>query len=78
MRDPKDLTCWLTDKDGVLVHGDRPIPGARELIQFWTEHDHRYLVITNDSVQTPRDLSARLRRSGALTDAQDRTSRSPD
>ena len=66
MRDPKDLTCWLTDKDGVLVHGDRPIPGARELIQFWTEHDHRYLVITNDSVQTPRDLSARLRRSGLI------------
>lgn len=64
MRDPKDLTCWLTDKDGVLVHGDRPIPGARELIEFWTRHDIRYLVITNDSVQTPRDLSARLRRAG--------------
>ena len=33
MRDPKNLTCWLTDKDGVLVHGDRAIPGAKELIE---------------------------------------------
>ncbi|MFV0451357.1 MAG: HAD-IIA family hydrolase [Propioniciclava sp.] len=64
MRDPKDLTCWLTDKDGVLVHGDRAIPGAKELIDHWTRHDIRYLVLTNDSVQTPRDLSARLHRAG--------------
>lgn len=64
MRDPRDLTCWLTDKDGVLVHGNRPIPGARELIEFWTRRGVPYLVITNDSVQTPRDLSAQLRRAG--------------
>lgn len=64
MRDPKDLICWLTDKDGVLVHGDRAIPGAKELIDYWTQHDIRYLVLTNDSVQTPRDLSARLHRAG--------------
>ncbi len=64
MRDPKDLTCWLIDKDGVLVHGDRPIPGAREVLDYFTDHGIRYLVITNDSVQTPRDLAARLRRAG--------------
>ena len=34
MRDPKDLDCWLTDKDGVLVHGDTAIPGAKELIEL--------------------------------------------
>ncbi|MFV0406839.1 MAG: HAD-IIA family hydrolase [Propioniciclava sp.] len=64
MRDPKDITCWLTDKDGVLVHGDRAIPGAKELIEFWTEREIPYLVLTNDSAQTPRDLSARLHRAG--------------
>jgi len=64
MRDPKDLSCWLTDKDGVLVHGDRAIPGARELLEHWTRHDLRYLVLTNDSIQTPRDLAARLHRAG--------------
>lgn len=64
MRNPKDLQCWLTDKDGVLVHGDRAIPGARELIDHWTTHGQRYLVLTNDSIQTPRDLAARLQRAG--------------
>ena len=64
MRDPKDLKCWLTDKDGVLVHGDRAIPGAKELIDHWTRHHQPYLVLTNDSVQTPRDLAARLHRAG--------------
>ncbi len=64
MRDPKDLDCWLTDKDGVLVHGDTAIPGAKELIERFKETGRRYLVITNDSVQTPRDLSARLARAG--------------
>ena len=30
MRDPSDLDAWLCDKDGVLMHGDVPIPGAAE------------------------------------------------
>lgn len=64
MRDPKDLDCWLLDKDGVLVHGDRAIPGARELIEHFHSTGKRYLVLTNDSIQTPRDLAARLQRAG--------------
>ena len=32
MRDPSDLDAWLCDKDGVLMHGDVPIPGAAEFI----------------------------------------------
>ena len=64
MREPRDLDCWLTDKDGVLVHGDRAIPGAKELIDHFVSTGKRYLVLTNDSVQTPRDLAARLQRAG--------------
>lgn len=64
MRDPKDLKSWLTDKDGVLMEGDKPIPGARELIDHWNERETPYLVLTNDSVQTPRDLAARMNWAG--------------
>ncbi len=64
MREPRDLDCWLTDMDGVLVHGMRALPGARELIQRWQETSKRYLVLTNNSFFTPRDLSARLRKTG--------------
>ena len=64
MRDPKDLDCWLCDKDGVLMHGDNPIPGAKEFIKRLQATDRRFLVLTNDSVQSPRDLSARMGRAG--------------
>jgi len=64
MTELRDLTCWLTDMDGVLVHGDRPLAGAAELLAKWHETGRRYLVLTNNSVFTPRDLAARLTRSG--------------
>ena len=59
-----EIECWLTDMDGVLVHENHPIPGAAELLQQWRDEDKPYLVLTNNSIFTPRDLSARLRASG--------------
>jgi NagD protein len=50
--------------DGVLVHENKAIPGAVELIQHWRATDTPFLVLTNNSIYTPRDLSARLRNSG--------------
>jgi NagD protein len=50
--------------DGVLVYEDQAIPGAAELIQQWTDQGKRFLVLTNNSIFTPRDLAARLRASG--------------
>ncbi|MGB3954176.1 MAG: HAD-IIA family hydrolase [Brooklawnia sp.] len=64
MTELHDLKCWLTDMDGVLVHGDRPVDGAAELLAKWRETGRRFLVLTNNPMYTPRDLSARLARSG--------------
>jgi NagD protein len=61
-----DVECWLTDMDGVLVHEDHPVPGAAELLQQWRDQGKPYLVLTNNSIFTPRDLSARLRASGLI------------
>jgi NagD protein len=63
-RDVRDIECFLTDMDGVLVHEDEPIPGAVELLQRWVDTSRRFLVLTNNSTYTPRDLAARLARSG--------------
>ena len=60
----EDIECWLTDMDGVLVHESSPLPGAAELLQQWTDAGTEFLVLTNNSSYTPRDLSARLRASG--------------
>lgn len=58
------VTTWLTDMDGVLVRENTAIPGAAELLELWEERGQEYLVLTNNSIYTPRDLAARLARSG--------------
>ncbi len=64
MRSVRDIECWLTDMDGVLVHDEEPVPGAIELLARWVDTSKRFLVLTNNSTYTPRDLAARLARSG--------------
>lgn len=55
---------WLTDMDGVLVHENLAIPGAAEFLAELQRTERRFLVLTNNSIFTPRDLRARLARSG--------------
>jgi NagD protein len=45
----------------VIVRGSQPVPGAGEFIARLREHDARFLVLTNNSMYTPRDLANRLR-----------------
>ncbi|MBZ9557891.1 MULTISPECIES: HAD-IIA family hydrolase [unclassified Modicisalibacter] len=60
----RTIDCWLTDMDGVLIREDRALPGAAELIERWRGQAAPFLVLTNNSIYTPRDLSARLMRIG--------------
>ena len=55
---------WLMDMDGVLVHEEHAIPGAPEFIARLRERGAPFLVLTNNSIYTRRDLAARLRLSG--------------
>ncbi len=64
MSDPKPVECWLTDMDGVLVHEESAISGAADFIGRLVDLERRFLVLTNNSIYTPRDLRARLSRSG--------------
>lgn len=56
--------AFLLDMDGVLVHGRRPIPGAPEFIGRLLALNIPFLVITNNPMYTPRDLSHRLASEG--------------
>ena len=60
----KPIESWLTDMDGVLVHEEKAIPGAPEFIERLKTSGRKFLVLTNNSIFTPRDLVARLRRAG--------------
>src|SRR6201993_3975433 len=50
--------------DGVLVREEHALPGATEFLQRLVERERPFLVLTNNSIFSPRDLSARLARSG--------------
>lgn len=58
------IECWLTDMDGVLVHEGHALPGAADFIAALKRADRPFLVLTNNSIFTARDLRARLAASG--------------
>ncbi|MFL5828380.1 MAG: HAD-IIA family hydrolase, partial [Solirubrobacteraceae bacterium] len=60
----REIRSWLMDMDGVLVHEEAAIPGAEQFLDRLRELELPFLVLTNNSIYTRRDLSARLRRSG--------------
>jgi NagD protein len=60
----REIRSWLMDMDGVLVHEEQAIPGAVDFLGRLRERETPFLVLTNNSIYTRRDLAARLRASG--------------
>jgi NagD protein len=60
----REIRSWLMDMDGVLVREDQAVPGAERFVSRLRELGTPFLVLTNNSIYTPRDLAARLRLSG--------------
>src|ERR1700712_2325608 len=60
----REIKSWLMDMDGVLVHEEVAIPGADRFISALRDRGIPFLVLTNNSIYTRRDLAARLRASG--------------
>jgi NagD protein len=60
----REIRSWLMDMDGVLVREEHAIPGAAEFLTRLQELGTPFLVLTNNSMYTRRDLTARLRRTG--------------
>ena len=58
------MISYLTDMDGVLHREGEIIPGAKEFVGALRSEDIDFMVLTNNSIQTPRDLSAKLMRMG--------------
>ena len=59
-----EIESWLVDMDGVLVHEGAALPGAADFLNRLREQGRDFLVLTNNSIYTRRDLSARLAASG--------------
>ena len=56
--------AYLMDMDGVLVRGTQLVPGADSFIERLRVQGIPFLVLTNNSLYTPRDLQLRLERIG--------------
>ena len=57
------INSWLIDMDGVLVREEHAIPGAAEFLRRLRERELPFMVLTNNSIYTRRDLAARLAQS---------------
>ena len=62
--DHREIRSWLMDMDGVLVREQQAVPGADRFITRLRELGIPFLLLTNNSIYTRRDLAARLRISG--------------
>ena len=60
----REVRSWLIDMDGVLLREEHAIPGASDFIGRLRELEMPFLVLTNNSIYTRRDLAARLQASG--------------
>jgi NagD protein len=60
----REIHSWLMDMDGVLVREESAIPGADRFIAALRRRELPFLLLTNNSIYTRRDLAARLRTSG--------------
>jgi len=56
--------AWLMDMDGVLVREEHAIPGADHFLERLKSLGRPFMLLTNNSIYTQRDLAARLRASG--------------
>jgi NagD protein len=62
--DFQNIAAYLMDMDGVLIRGTHLIPGADDFIARLRDAGKPFLILTNSSVYTPRDLQARLAHTG--------------
>ena len=66
----REIRSWLMDMDGVLVSEQNAIPGAQDFLTRLRELGLPFLVLTNNSIYTQRDLAARLARTGLTVPEQ--------
>lgn len=64
IEDVKSKEAFICDMDGVVYHGDRLLPGAREFVEWLKREGKRFLFLTNSSERSPKELQQKLARMG--------------
>lgn len=71
MKTLRDIHHWLIDMDGVLYHGNRPLPGAAEWIAALQEERVPFMLVTNNSTLTPEEYVKKVGQMGIHVTPQD-------
>jgi NagD protein len=53
---------FICDMDGVIYHGNRLLPGAKEFVDWLQAEGRPFLFLTNSSERSPAELREKLRR----------------
>lgn len=59
-----DIECYVFDMDGTLNLGERPLPGATQLIRHLQETERKFFFFTNNSSKSPEEYVKKLSRMG--------------
>lgn len=60
----RDYQAYLLDLDGVVYRGDLLLSGARDLVEWLDATGRHALYLSNNSLQTPEEVAAKLARLG--------------
>ncbi|HCU08407.1 MAG TPA: TIGR01457 family HAD-type hydrolase [Clostridiales bacterium] len=55
---------FIIDMDGVIYHGNKLLPGAKEFVEWLRKREKTFLFMTNSSSSTPQELQQKLKRMG--------------
>jgi 4-nitrophenyl phosphatase len=55
-----DIRFLIMDMDGVLYRGNKPLPGGKEFLAWLDERGVGYLMLTNNTVRTPRGWGEKM------------------
>ena len=64
MIDFNEKKGFICDMDGVIYHGNRLLPGAKEFVDWLQREGKEYLFLTNNSGMTQKELQQKLQRMG--------------
>lgn len=64
-----NVSTFIIDMDGVLWHGDQPVPGLTEFFKILRERDYRFVLATNNASQTADQYVDKLARMGVAVNS---------
>ena len=60
MKELESKKGFICDMDGVIYHGSKLLPGAKEFVQWLQDENKKFMFLTNNSSKTKRELQLKL------------------